>query len=559
MISDTIISTDNTQQQLSKRLHAVFNNELPGLLEACMVLEKQRISATKVDGRIIGTGAADFTTDNTCYKLKHDDGKTFQLFDVPGIEGNEAKYASMVKAAVAKAHLVIYVNGTNKKPEKATAEKIRAYLHRGTTVYPVVNVRGSADAYEFDEDRVELAQHGQCGKALEQTVDVLNSVLGENALMPGHCVQGLLGFSALAMNRDGSTIHPSRAGDLAIQQRNYLKHFGSSARMLEFSQLKRIAGVLDAKRATFRQDIIESNKGKLRELLAESIAELTVIREDHTAFLADVAPEFTKCREAINASLATFERLLGIGRRNVWDKFFNELSSQADTIVAEHFGDNDLITSEISAAFLAQQQQAESSLDAQLGEQLTQLQDSLAQAARRLVEDVHRVNFQQHLNMTNSGMSLHFSKDDMDVDLSMKDWGSIAFNIGSYALTGASIGTVFPVIGNAIGAIAGAVVGLLVSVAGFFASKEKRIRKVQLQVQEKIEGVRHKVMEGLDEERRKISAPVHAEVRTAVCEWVDLMHASLSRPIAVIDGQIAAANKIKTQLEAMPHGTIQAI
>jgi hypothetical protein len=278
------------------RLRTLLNNELPGVLASSLLLEAQRIAARKVDGTIIGTGAEDFTTSNTCYTLKHGDGKTFQLFDVPGIEGNEARYAAMVKAAVAKAHLVVYVNGTNKKPEKATAEKIRSYLHRGTQVCPVINVRGNADAYEFDEDRVALTQHGNCGTALEQTVEVLRGVLGENVLMSGHCVQGLLAFSALAMSGKESTIHPSRANDLAIQQRNYLKHFGSTTAMAEFSQLHKIASVLHAKRGTFKQDIVESNKGKLRELLADSAAELATIRQEYTRFLASVEPEFEKCR-----------------------------------------------------------------------------------------------------------------------------------------------------------------------------------------------------------------------------------------------------------------------
>ncbi len=541
------------------RLRTLLNDELPGVLRASVTLEEHRMAVRKVDGLIIGTGAADFTTDNTCYTLKHDDGKTFQLFDVPGIEGNEAKYAAMVQAAVAKAHLVIYVNGTNKKPEKATAEKIHSYLHRGTAVFPIVNVRGNADAYEFDEDRVALAENGQCEKALSQTVEVLQGVLGENVLMPGHCVQGLLGFSALAMDGQESTIHSSRAHDLAIQQRNYLRQFGSSKRMLEFSQLHWVADLLNAKRSTFREDIIESNKGKLRELLAESANELVAIRQEHTVFLSGVAPEFSKCSAAISASLATFVRVLATGRKNVWEAFFNQLSDHADRIVADNFGDNDVITSKISSSFRTQQKAAEASLNDQLSEQVTQLQESLAQAVQRLVEDVRRVNFQQHLSIASNGMPLRFSGDGLDMDLSLKDWSSIAFNIGSYALSGGTIGSVFPVIGTAIGAAVGAVVGLAVSVVGWFTGKEKRIRKAQQQVQEKIDEIRERVIGGLDAELKKISDPIREEVDKTVCAWVEEMHANLARPITLIDGQIAASNKIKKQLERMPYGTIQAI
>jgi gas vesicle protein len=227
--------------------------------------------------------------------------------------------------------------------------------------------------------------------------------------------------------------------------------------------------------------------------------------------------------------------------------------------VATHFGDNDRITSEITATFRKQQKTAEAKLAKQLEEQVRQLQESLAQATRRLVEDVHRVNFQQRLNVAGSGTPLHFSHEGLDMDLDLKDWGNIAFNIGSYAISGAGIGSVFPVIGTAIGAAVGVAVGLAVSVAGFFTGKEKRIRKAQQQVQEKIDEVRDRVICGLATEMEEITAPIHDKVGTAVLDWVDDMRASLTRPISIIDGQIAVTNKIRTQLEAMPYGTIHAI
>ncbi|MWO43691.1 DUF1269 domain-containing protein, partial [Escherichia coli] len=55
---------------------------------------------------------------------------------------------------------MVYVNGTNKKPEATTARKIKSYLEYGTQVYPLINVRGYSEAYEFDEDRIDLEQQG---------------------------------------------------------------------------------------------------------------------------------------------------------------------------------------------------------------------------------------------------------------------------------------------------------------------------------------------------------------------------------------------------------------
>lgn len=224
----------------SAAMDDVLNQRLADVFSGALALDRKKALALRIDGRIIGTGEADFTKGNTFYTLNYK-GKRFQLIDVPGIEGDEGKYSHMVREAVAKAHLVFYVNGTNKKPEKATAEKIRSYLRLGTQVCPLVNVRGNADAYEFEEDRQALESG-----ALQQTVGVLESVLGAKAMQSGHCVQGLLAFSALAAapGTERTTIHPSRDRDLVIQQRNYRKYFASPKAMYEFSQIKSVAQVL---------------------------------------------------------------------------------------------------------------------------------------------------------------------------------------------------------------------------------------------------------------------------------------------------------------------------
>jgi hypothetical protein len=145
------------------------------------------------------------------------------------------------------------------------------------------------------------------------------------------------------------------------------------------------------------------------------------------------------------------------------------------------------------------------------------------------------------------------------MSLSLKEWGGIALNIASYAVTGATIGSAFPVIGTLIGGIAGAAIGALMSVVGFFTSKEKRIRKAQAQVQNKIDDLRCEVMGKLSGEVAKIAGPIRKEMADSVLAQVDALHAKLVRPLAVIEQQIAAMSNIKTQLEHMPYGTIQAI
>jgi len=543
----------------SPALDALLNQQLTALHDKLLAHERKKAQARRVDGLIIGTGEADFTKGNTLYPLNYK-GKRFQLIDVPGIEGDESKYAHMVREAVAKAHLVLYVNGTNKKPEKATAEKIRSYLRLGTQVCPLVNVRGNADAYEFEEDRESLTAHGGATVALQQTEEVLRSVLGSKVLQPGHCVQGLLAFSSLASDAQTgrTTIDPARGRDLVIQQRNYQKHFASSKAMYEFSQIKSVAKVLHSKLATFREDMVESNKTKVYELLVENISTLQSLHGAHEAFVARSKPEFEKCREAIKGSLERFERLVMTGRRNLWDNLFNSLKEDADYIVERHFGDNDAISSQINRAFKTRQNSLKEKLQEQFELYLNDLGQDLQQAIQRLLEDVARVEFEQLLYDTEA-LNINYKTPDLDLGLELGDYGWMAFNIGSYALAGAGIGTAFPVIGNLIGAAAGALVGILVSLLSVFTGKEKRIRKAQGQVQEKIDEACFEAHKALKEERKTLFVPVRKQIDETVLSRVQQLDESLKRPLKIIEQQIALMTRTKEQLESMPYGTIQAV
>ncbi|SIT18100.1 hypothetical protein [Achromobacter sp. MFA1 R4] len=543
----------------SPALEALLNRQLTILLEKLLAYERKKSQVHRVDGLIIGTGEADFTKGNTLYPLNYK-GKRFQLIDVPGIEGDESKYAHMVREAVAKAHLVFYVNGTNKKPEKATAQKIRGYLRLGTRVCPLINVRGNADAYEFEEDRETLTGHGGVTNALQQTEEVLHAVLGSKVMQPGHCVQGLLAFSALACDPQTgrTTIDPSRDRDLVIQQRNYQKHFASQKAMYDFSQIKSVANVLHEKLSTFREDMIESNKTKVRELLSENLETLQALHTTHEAFVARTKPEFEKCHEAIKEARERFERLIVAGRKNLWDKFFNSLKEDADEIVERFFGDNDTIAREINSAFRTRHESVKDDLQAQFETYLADLHQDLQQAMRRLLEDVARVEFEQLLRDAEIP-SIRYKTPELGLGLELGDYGWMAFNIGSYALAGAGIGSAFPVIGNLIGAAVGVLVGVLVNVLSFLTGKEKRIRKAQGQVQEKIDDAWAETRKALQEELKTLFVPVRNQIDEAVLSRVQQLNESLERPLTIIKQQMAQMDRTKEQLEKMPYGTIQAV
>lgn len=547
-------------QACSPALDKLLNLQFTTLLDKILAYENQRAQVRRVDGLIIGTGAADFTKGNTLYPLNCE-GKRFQLIDVPGIEGDESKYANMVREAVAKAHLVFYVNGTNKKPEKATAHKIRTYLRLGTQVCPLINIRGNADAYEFEEDRKSLTDHGVSTIALQQTEEVLRSVLSDKVLLPGHCVQGLLAFSALASESQTglTTIHPSRSQDLVIQQRNYQKHFNSPKAMYEFSQIKFVAKVLHNKLSTFREDMIESNKTKVYELLAANVETLKKLHATHEAFIGRTESEFEKCREAIKEAQKRFERLVVTGRKNHLDKLFNNLKADADKIVEEYFGEDKIISSKIDSTFNVRQESYRNDLQKKYEKHLADLQQDLRQAMQRLLEDVARVEFEQLLCDADT-LDIKYKTPELGIGLELGDYGWMAFSIGSYAMAGFSIGTAFPGIGNLIGAITGALVGIFMeSIKYFFTSKGERIRKVQGQVQEKIDEAKDKASSALQEERKTLFTPVRKQIDEVVLARVQQLEESLKRPLKIIEQQITLMDSTKKQLKSMPYGTIQAI
>lgn len=281
--------------------------------------------------------------------------------------------------------------------------------------------------------------------------------------------------------------------------------------------------------------------------------------EQHQLFMARVEPDFVKCRESINESVQTFERLTSAGRKNLWSEFFNGLSERADEIVAENFGDNDLIASKMKKTFQNRQEKIKGRLQALLDEHLKVLQESLGKAIERLVQDIRRVEFQQRISVDAEGQKARYHASNLDMELSLKEWGSVAFNVGSYALTGATIGSAFPIIGTAIGAVTGAVIGALVSVMQLFTGKEKRIRKAQSQVQDKIDEIRDQVMNSLPEEDQRLMNSIRQEVKNMTLQQVDSVRKSLAEPLEIFSQQIALMHKIKTQLEQMPHGTVQSI
>ena len=238
-----------------------------------------------IDGDIIGTGRRDYTQDVTGYTL-HYNNKDFVLYDVPGIEGNEKKYESVIQKAVNKAHLVFFITGDTKEIEPATAEKIKKYLRNDTDVYSIINLHlppkkqrdAEIDGTYQDELKRKL-------KKIENSVirtnteRTLTEKLGNN-YKGGIILNGKQAFCACAF-KDGITTIVPDANDknLREDQSKFMNEYSSDTNaMKQDCRIEDIVKIIDDHSVNFESFIVESNKKKFVARLKETYDNVSTLK-----------------------------------------------------------------------------------------------------------------------------------------------------------------------------------------------------------------------------------------------------------------------------------------
>jgi hypothetical protein len=158
------------------------------------------------DGEIIGTGRSDFTLQATAYRFQIGN-QSFQLLDVPGIEGNEHKVQTEVDASVKKAHVVFYVTrkaappGSGSEGQEGTIDKIKRQLGDQTEVWALYN-KNAASPRALPADRLlndgeveslkamDLALEAQLGQEVFKGTKALSCIpafyAGATCLLPSN-------------------------------------------------------------------------------------------------------------------------------------------------------------------------------------------------------------------------------------------------------------------------------------------------------------------------------------------------------------------------------------
>ncbi|WP_194914870.1 GTPase [Azospirillum sp. INR13] len=221
-------------------------------------------------GEAIGDGRSDYTRDTASHPCSSDDAR-FNLLDVPGIEGNEAKVATEIESALHRAHIVFYVTVDARPPQSSggdegrtgTLEKIKRQLKPQARVWAVYNKKinnpGQIRKPIVNEGEAQSLANG------ENSLDgKMREVLGDH--YQGHVVLSALpGFLALA-----DDLPPDSR--FAPQREKFLNRV-SAEEMLAFSGVAEFGALL--KREVPTQDqIAQANIRKLHPPIAKAVNHL---------------------------------------------------------------------------------------------------------------------------------------------------------------------------------------------------------------------------------------------------------------------------------------------
>lgn len=539
-------------------------------------LEGLRVFPNRVDGQIIGTGEADFTKDNVSYHFDYKD-KTFQLIDVPGIEGDESKYEHLVHKAIAKAHLVFYISATDKKPEKNTAQKIKSYLNDYAKIYPILNIHGGLSVYYANEDSDEPHEsledaHKEIGKIFNETFSVLRENVGEHLIQGGQYMQGLMAFYALAYNQEKkeTTIFYGRNHDLGRDQKKFLKLFNHDIqKMTDFSQINKLQEFIISKFDTFKHDIVESNKLKIVRRIDETVEVLQAELDRHQTLQSKVKHELDLGLSVINELTDDFERSLKMEFEHISNNFFSEIADNADGIIAQNdwgmsaelgslgWGKEketkqNNINNGIANIIENNKDDYKNKLEKAVNKKYNEWHENIEKELKRMSKNVGTVINTLKINdMSESKLNISF-----DSSFDVKKMMGNLMSIGAMVATGISIGTVFPGIGHVVGGVTAAVLGLLKAFWESVGGKEKRIAARQNTFRESLKSEQRLLVSKLNAEAKSITDTLREKVREEIAPVINAEYRKMLDVERILGTGIQDISNLKQSIQEKDYGTV---
>ena len=422
-----------------------------------------------VDGIIVGDGRHDFTKIYKEYEMNIS-GKPFVLIDVPGIEGNEDDYKDEIKIALSKAHCVFYVQGHNKTTDSATAEKIKKYLRNWVKVYTIYNVRGSADAYDTPEERVNLVTDDVrkvCVGIEKSFSDILGDSYGGNTV-----TQGFLALSAQA------NFSPKRA-DLIRKQNKLLTFFNSRDELYQFSRFDSVVSLVNEKASNYTNEIYEANKDKLVALSKHTIFAIEEELNNQKGTIEKYCGLLNNYRREVDTYYNSASHRIEIQLREKCDDEFRKLKESVFTIISN---DEPEKKERIAGQVNTTSGSLREGIFHILKTENEELNKRLKESERKLKGlPIGILNF-EHLNNESPNIYININDFLEHLEISFGDVFNFGMNVAGSAAAGATLGSFIPGIGNLVGGIIGGFLGaaksLFTSDGGVGKAQEEARKKI---------------------------------------------------------------------------------
>lgn len=459
------------------------------------------------DGLIVGDGRHDFTKDYHEYSLSIN-GQPFTLIDVPGIEGDENEFKDIISDALRKAHCVFYVQGHNKKPDEATATKIKDYLGDWVNVYSIQNVRGAVTDYDEEEERNMLLNENvlKNGALIENRFkEILNRVYKGNIPL-----QALLAMCSKA------AFSPQRQ-DLLKTQQKLLDFFGSKDAIYKFSEFQNIIDLIETKSTNFKLEIANSNRQKMYSLANGVIQSVNKLIKDNQ----EKADDFEN-------SLRTFKRDIS----SHYNYAQNSIRTKVPTSLFTQFNQLQQSLYEIIDDDKSASEQKKVAVDSKVADFERNLSSNLSLIVNYEIESLKRKVEQSkrsleafpytHVDITINSPQVDIDMEDLiiaieELDIHFDDVTGFLAAVASGALVGAGVGAGA---GAGIGAVIGAIgygVKTLFGDHGKGRAKSliaKTIATSSQKANSEVEKLINAIIEKLNNSETKLSKLVENEIDT---------------------------------------------
>ena len=486
-----------------------YFQKMPTILDNAKIIVESFADADAVDGEIIGTGRRDYTQSVTGYTL-HYKGKDFVLYDVPGIEGNEKKFESIIQEAVNKSHLVFFITSDTKEVEPATADKIKKYLRNDSDVYSIINLhlppKKNRDVEidgTYQDELKQKFKNIETSSLKLNTDKTLSDKLGNN-YKSGIIINGKEAFCACAFKDGRTTIIPD-ANDKTLRedQKKFLNEFSYDIdSMKRESHINDIEKIINSHSDGFEEFIIESNKKKFIARLRETHSKVVDLKVDATKKCDDFIAGYQGINNAAEGARIDFEKYISGNYiaesvQGIMDKILDEMYE----LIEKKKGD--LNKSDCELFFEMREKRIEdgivNALQDNFKEAVSRFENRIDEAVRRFNIDVENMRKFSDVNFTIPKPDLSGISDAMKYgwkDFFKKD----LWSIGSFAAGGFFLGSAIPIIGNAVGAITGAFLGVIMSAVSWFMGSKRRIAKAKSKAREQFDKAENEIINNLEKE-----------------------------------------------------------